>query len=77
MWIGPGIFFDLLPSAGYSTELTMMDADGANVQELTTDDLIVADNEWSPDGRRIIFRQTDMGSKAATKIRILTFDDCH
>ncbi|HEX3769941.1 MAG TPA: hypothetical protein VHV30_03705 [Polyangiaceae bacterium] len=77
LWIGPGIFFDLLPSAGYSTELTMMDADGTNLQRLTTDDLIVADNEWSPDGRRIIFRQSDMGSKAATKLRILTFDDCH
>jgi|CZKU01.1.fsa_nt_gi TolB protein len=76
MWIGPGIFFDLLPSAGYSTELTMMDADGSHVQRLTTDDLIVADNEWSPDGRRIIFRQTDVGSKSSTKIRILTFDDC-
>ena len=76
MWIGPGIFFDLLPSAGYSTELTMMDADGTNVQRLTTDDLIVADNEWSADGRKIIFRQTDVGSKSATKIRVLTFDDC-
>jgi TolB protein len=76
LWIGPGIVFDMAPPAGYSTELTLMDADGSHVQRLTTDNQIVADNEWSPDGKRIVFRQTDTSSKNATKIRILTFDDC-
>lgn len=76
LWIGPGILFDMLPWAGYSTELTLMDADGSHVQPLTTDNQIVADNEWSADGRRIIFRQSNQSSKNATKIRILTFDDC-
>jgi TolB protein len=76
LWIGPGILFDMAPPAGYSTELTLMDADGSHVQRLTADNQIVADNEWSPDGKRIIFRQTNTSSKDATKIRVLTFDDC-
>jgi Tol biopolymer transport system component len=66
----------MMPPAGYSTELTLMDADGSHVQRLTADNQIVADNEWSPDGKRIIFRQTNTSSKDATKLRILTFDDC-
>ncbi len=76
LWIGPGILFDMAPAAGYSTELTLMDADGTHTQRLTSDNLIVADNEWSADGKRIIFRQTNPSS-AANKIRILTFDDCN
>ncbi len=76
LWIGPGILFDMAPPAGYSTELTLMDADGSHVQRLTADNQIVADNEWSPDGKRVIFRQTNTSSKDATKIRVLTFDDC-
>jgi Tol biopolymer transport system component len=76
-WIGPGILFDFFPPAGYSTELTLMDADGSNIQPLTSDHLVVADNEWSPDGRRIIFRQTNTWLvENPTKLRILTFDDC-
>ena len=76
LWIGPGILFDMAPPAGYSTELTLMDADGTHVERLTSDNQIVADNEWSADGKRIIFRQTNTSSGNATKIRILTFDDC-
>ncbi len=76
LWIGPGIVFDMAPPAGYSTELTLMDADGSHVQRLTADNQIVADNEWSSDGKRIIFRQTNTSSKDATKMRVLTFDDC-
>ena len=57
----------MAPPAGYSTELTLMDADGSHVQRLTADNQIVADNEWSPDGKRIIFRQTNTSSKDATK----------
>ena len=75
LWIGPGILFDMGAPAGYSTELTLMDADGSHVQRLTTDNQIVADNEWSADGKRIVFRQTDVSTRD-TKIRIVTFDDC-
>ncbi len=76
LWIGPGIVFDMAAPDGYSTELTLMDADGTHVQRLTADNLIVADNEWSPDGKRIIFRQTNPAGDRSSKIRILTFDDC-
>jgi TolB protein len=76
-WIVPGIFFVLLNHpAGYATELTLMDADGQNLQRLTSDGEIVADNEWSPDGRRIVFRQFEPAVFAPGKIRVLTFDDC-
>jgi Tol biopolymer transport system component len=74
-WIVPGIFFEFVPPAGYSTELTLMDADGDHVQALTSDGLIVADNEWSADGSRIVFRQSD-ALTGSNKIRVLTFDDC-
>jgi Tol biopolymer transport system component len=77
LWIGPGILFDFFPPAGNSTELTLMDADGTHVQPLTSDHLVVADNEWSFDSKRIVFRQTD-GWKLTnpTRLRLLTFDDC-
>lgn len=75
-WIVPGIFFEFQnPPAGYTTELTLADADGTHLQQLTTDNLVVADNQWSSDSRRIIFRQTS-ALTGATKIRLLTFDDC-
>ncbi len=76
LWIMPGILFEFEPPAGYTTELTLMDADGRNVERLTADTMVAADNEWSPDGRRIVFRQSDPSTGRA-KIRILTFDDCH
>ena len=47
-----------------------MDADGSHIQRLTTDNLIVADNQWSADGKRIIFRQTDPAGDRSNKIRI-------
>jgi Tol biopolymer transport system component len=76
LWIVPGISFDFLdPPAGYSSELTLMDADATNVQQLTTDGIVVADNQWSSDGTKIIFRQSDPNA-GTTKIRLLTFDDC-
>jgi Tol biopolymer transport system component len=74
-WIVPGILFEFEPPAGYSTELTLQDADGGDVRALTHDRQIVADNEWSMDGRRIVFRQSDVVS-GANAIRVLTFDDC-
>jgi Tol biopolymer transport system component len=75
-WIVPGIFIDFgNPPAGYTTELTLMDADGTNLQQLTFDNEVVADNEWSPDGERIIFRQTNALTQVS-RIRLLTFDDC-
>jgi len=43
---------------------------------LTEDDEVVADNEWSPDATRILFRQTPVGTGKAAKLRLLTFDDC-
>jgi Tol biopolymer transport system component len=74
-WIVPGILFEFEPPAGYSTELTLQDADGQNARALTHDRQIVADNEWSFDGRRIVFRQSDIVSNS-NAIRVLTFDDC-
>jgi Tol biopolymer transport system component len=75
-WIVPGIFFEFAnPPAGYTTELTMMSTDGTHLQQLTNDNQVVADNQWSEDGRRIIFRQTSAVT-SASRIRILTFDDC-
>jgi Tol biopolymer transport system component len=75
-WIVPGIFFEFANQpAGYSTELTLMDADGTHLQQLTSDGQVVADNQWSADSRRVIFRQTDPAA-LTSRIRILTFDDC-
>jgi Tol biopolymer transport system component len=78
LWVIPGIFFEFLNApAGYSSELTLMNADGSNIHALTGEDKVIADNQWSEDGTRIIFRETDPSTPAnATKIRILTFDDC-
>ena len=76
LWIVPGIYFDFLdPPVGYSSELTLMNADATNVRQLTTDGVVVADNQWSSDGKKIIFRQSDPNTMT-TKIRVLTFDDC-
>jgi Tol biopolymer transport system component len=76
-WIGPGIFFNFLnPPAGFATELTLMDADGTGVTRLTSDDEVCADNVWSPDGTKILFRQTPTATKLPAKLRLLTFDDC-
>jgi TolB protein len=76
LWIIPGIFFEFLnPPAGYTSELTMMDADGSNIRALTSDKKVCADNEWSFDGTRILFRETEPGNQV-TRYRILTFDDC-
>lgn len=76
-WIVPGIFFEILNHpAGYATELALMDADGNNMQQLTSEGEIIADNEWSPDGKRIVFRQQQPKLFGAGKIRVLTFDDC-
>ena len=54
----------------------LMDADGNNVQRLTFEGEIVADSQWSPDGRRITFRQQQPRLFGAGRIRVLTFDDC-
>jgi len=76
-WILPGIYFTYLDQpAGYSTELTMMDADGTNLQRLTNDGAVVADNEWSPDGKHIVYREASTAPGAPGAIRTVTFDDC-
>jgi Tol biopolymer transport system component len=76
LWIIPGIFFEFLhPPAGYTTELTIMDADGSNLHALTSDQQVVADSQWSFDGKKIIFRQSS-NTAQSTRIRVLTFDDC-
>lgn len=75
-WVIPGIFFEFLnPPAGFTTELTLMDADGQNLHKLTDDQQVVADNQWSFDGKKIIFRQSS-NTGQTTRIRVLTFDDC-
>lgn len=76
-WIAPAILFSFYnPPAGFSTELTLMDADGGAPTRLTFEDQVVADNEWSPDGRRIVFRQTPTRPRGPSRIAMLTFDDC-
>lgn len=76
-WIVPAILFEFAnPPAGFSAELTLMDADGSNLQRLTFEDQVVADNVWSPDARRILFRQTPTAPRGPSRIRILTFEDC-
>jgi Tol biopolymer transport system component len=76
LWVIPGIFFEFLnPPAGYTTELTLMDVDGNNLHKVTDDQLVVADLQWSADGKHIIFRQSNNNGQT-TKIRLLTFDDC-
>jgi Tol biopolymer transport system component len=76
LWIIPGIFFEFLhPPAGYTTELTLMDADGSNPHSLTSDQQVVADSQWSFDGKKIIFRESG-NTAQSTRIRVLTFDDC-
>ena len=35
-----------------------MDADGQNLHDLTNDQQVVADSQWSFDGKKIIFRQS-------------------
>jgi Tol biopolymer transport system component len=75
-WIIPGISFEFdTPPAGYTTELTLMDTDGTHVVPLTNDNLVVADNEWSLDGKKIIFRQSNAVTTQTT-YKILSFDDC-
>jgi Tol biopolymer transport system component len=75
-WIVPGISFEFdTPPAGYTTELTLMDTDGTHVVPLTNDNLVVADNEWSLDGTKIIFRQSSAVTTQTT-YKILSFDDC-
>ncbi len=76
LWVIPGIFFEFLnPPAGFTTELTLMDADGQNLHNLTNDQQVVADNQWSFDGKKIIFRHSASAGQT-TRIRVLTFDDC-
>ncbi len=76
LWIVPGIFFEFgNPPAGYTTELTLADADGNALQQLTNDNQVVADNEWSSDSRRVIYRQSDAVT-STSRIRLLSFDDC-
>jgi Tol biopolymer transport system component len=53
-----------------------MDADGSNVTRLTTDDQVCADNQWSPDATKILFRQTPQSGGNA-RLRLLSFDDCN
>ena len=43
---------------------------------LTNDQQVVADNQWSFDGKKIIFRETENTNGQSTRIRVLTFDDC-
>lgn len=52
-----------------------MDADGQNTRALTNDQLVVADSQWSADGKKIIFRQSSSTGQS-TNIKVLTFDDC-
>jgi hypothetical protein len=52
-----------------------MDTDGTHVVPLTNDNLVVADNEWSLDGKKIIFRQSSAVTTQTT-YKILSFDDC-
>ena len=76
LWVIPGIFFEFLnPPAGFTSELTIQDVDGQNLHALTSDQLVVADCQWSFDGKKIIFRQSNNVAQKTT-IRVLTFDDC-
>ena len=48
------ILFDSVESPD-KTQISVMDADGSNVQRLTHNDKIDARPAWSPDGQRIVF----------------------
>ncbi len=61
---------------GHPRVLALRDADGSDLQRLTFEGEIVADNQWSPDGRHILFRQQQPRLFGAGRIRMLTFDDC-
>jgi Tol biopolymer transport system component len=76
-WIVPGIYWAFVnPPSGYSAELTLMNVDGSNLRRLTTDNGVTADNQWSPDGTKILFRQTPTNVANTAVLRVLTFDDC-
>jgi hypothetical protein len=76
-WIMPGIYLNFLAQpVGFSTELTLMTSDGSELTRLTSDGQVVADNVWSPDAQKILFRQVPYQNDAPAKIRLLTFDDC-
>ena len=46
------------PSRGLHVGADDHGCDGQNVRALTNDSLVVADSQWSADGRKIIFRQS-------------------
>ena len=76
-WIAPTFLFGFYnPPAGFSTELTLMDADGGALERVTFDDQVVADNEWSPDSTHIVLRQTPTHPRGPSRIALLSFDDC-
>ncbi len=77
-WIVPGIFFNFInPPVGFSTELTLMNNDGSGITQLTTDGEVCADNQWSADSTRILFRQSPADLSRPSRIRMVTFDDCN
>jgi hypothetical protein len=77
-WVVPAIIFAVdNPPAGFTTELSMMGADGQSIVSLTNDGEVVADHEWSPDGTKIVFRRTPTATSMPVKIRVLPLDDCN